>query len=101
MTGVGDGIVSATSNNLCDNWLICPHVLVAPQTSLSYTCMGSLADSMAVVAITGNGDTLVLNDDLYTQASTEERHIDLTPFAGSVIRLDLYFAGYGIFLRTR
>lgn len=71
------------------NWIITPYILVAPQTSLFYTCAALSTDSIAVVAINSNNDTTVLFDEKYSDAYSENQ-IDLTPYAGQVMRFGIH-----------
>ena len=78
-----------------DNWLLTPQVRVVPQTSFFYTLNGLNEepdyDSVAVVVVTGDGDTVVLADEYYTTAEDDgERHVSLTPFAGQTVRVGFH-----------
>lgn len=84
-----------------DNWLITPHVRVAPKTSFFYTCYGLAGDSVAIVAITEAQDTVILvregNED-----PDEEHHVDLAAYAGQTVRLGFHhYAFSGIYGMVR
>lgn len=97
ITAPTDGMISVGTTGRCNNWLISPYVLVAPHTSLFYACTGTLSDSMAVVAITDDGDTTILADELYTAISSGEDAVDLTPYAGRVVRLGFHHHASGAY----
>ena len=86
---IADLLISI-STGVPDNWLATPHVLVELGTSFFFECNSRTGDSVAIVAITGTGDTTVLADELYDLTHTGEKHVDLTPFAGQVIRLGFH-----------
>ena len=83
-----DGGITSMGSSRVNNWLITPNILAAPQTALIYTCSSLHNDSMAVVVITNDIDTTVLSDELY--GDPVEQHIDLTPYAGQIVRFGFY-----------
>lgn len=97
---------SALGYSGVNNWLITPHVLVAPNTSFAYTINNTfsptvtVADSIALVAITAEGDTLLLADKGFNSHGEFNQRVDLSPYAGQVLRFGLHYhacGDYGFF----
>ena len=72
--------------NDVDNWLVSPWVIPTASTALFYSATSFNGnDSLAIVAITAEGDTLTLSDERIV--GQEERHTSLTPVVGQPVRL--------------
>ncbi|MBO4600358.1 MAG: S8 family serine peptidase [Bacteroidales bacterium] len=87
------GVMSSLAHSMVDAWLVSPHVDVESGTSLFYYCTSSNVtafDSLAVVAITSDGDTIVLADEPYSVTVGGQRAVNLSPIAGQVVRIGFH-----------
>ena len=83
---VMSSMISANNTPVIDNWLVTPWLVLEDNTSLFYTIRSLNSDSLAIVAITEGGDSIVLSDEHITRTDIE-RHTSLAPYAGQLIRL--------------
>ena len=81
-------MVSATPAGMqgIDNWLISPYLIPEANTSVFATFSSINSDSVAIVAITDAGDTVILASEEILRGDPIEIHADLTPYAGQPVR---------------
>lgn len=81
-------MVSATPAGMqgIDNWLISPYLIPEANTSVFATFSSINSDSVAIVAITDAGDTVILASEEILRGDPIEIHADLTPYAGHPVR---------------
>jgi len=87
-TPITSVMVSATPVGMqgMDNWLVSPYLIPEAGTSVLATFTSLNSDSVAIVAITGAGDTVILTDEEIIRGDTQEIHASLTPYAGQPVR---------------
>lgn len=93
------GNMTSVASNTVDNWLVSPYVNVASGTSLFFNCSStttSTPDALAVTAINANGDTIVMFDEQFDVSNSGQRQVDLTPYAGQVIRIGFHHYACGL-----
>lgn len=87
-TPLSSVMVSATPAGMqgIDNWLVSPYLIPEANTSVFATFTSINSDSVAIVAITDAGDTVILANEEILRGDPIEIHADLTPYAGQPVR---------------
>lgn len=86
----------ATSSEV-DNWIITPHIIPASQLALTYSARSIAGEnSLEVLIVTSADDTIHISDESLATNSSTERSIDLTPYAGQVMRVGFRHFGAGV-----